>query len=711
MAQPRNPFTRTGALGLDHPLFRGRSSELARLEHACVSELDFFLLVYGGRQNGKTSVLVRLEATLRARFAEGVRVCRIDFQGMPRATSMQVYRHMAQRIAAVLPQAPQPPDAPDAPALSAFLAQGLRNAEVTRLIVLLDELGILPDTTREDLAHVLRSLHTSRLEHPALANVQFVLAGGIELYNLAVVEASALRNVCEIVRLGDLSETDAITLIADGLPIAGVAAEQARALGNSIYARVHGHPYLTQRIGSRLADQHLAGEAIDDDAVDRVCWSLIEGDNPLLDHLRRAIGERQLLDAARHLLSGNHRTSRTDDATARLELLGVAQRAQSRWQPRNALIRVALAEWLGMYVPEGVSLLEAAEHVQQRAISDHLDDLKREQEATAQRAPLASTVNEQIRLQRRASELADEIKRLEAAQQIITPPVPQQVASAPAPPVVAPARREQPRPLQPNWVPELIKIPAGPFLMGSSDADPLADSDEKPQHRPDLPDYWIGKTPVTNAQFRPFIEGDGYRNKRYWTEAGWKWREEGKILRPDYWDNAKWNSDLFPVVGISWFEAVAYCRWLSAQTGQAFRLPSEAEWEKAARGPGGFIWPWGNDWQADRCNSKEAGKQATTPVDAYPQGASPYGVLDMSGNVREWCATVWRQKYPYTLANEWQNAYLEPDKSRMLRGGAWYSEQKNVRGACRDHHHFPRYRLDNIGLRVASHSLRTDTDS
>lgn len=142
---------------------------------------------------------------------------------------------------------------------------------------------------------------------------------------------------------------------------------------------------------------------------------------------------------------------------------------------------------------------------------------------------------------------------------------------------------------------EFVEIPAGPFLMGSHVGDPVADDDEKPQHELTLPTYWMGKTEVTNAQFRPFVEGDGYTNQDYWTDVGWAWREEAGITTPCRWDDAEWNGADQPVVCVSWFEAVAYARWASAQTGQELRLPTEAEWEKAARGPSGFIWPWGNE--------------------------------------------------------------------------------------------------------------------
>ncbi len=258
----------------------------------------------------------------------------------------------------------------------------------------------------------------------------------------------------------------------------------------------------------------------------------------------------------------------------------------------------------------------------------------------------------------------------------------------------------------PPWVPALVAVPAGPFLMGSSDADQLANDNEKPQHTLTLPDYWIGQTEVSNAQFRPFVEGDGYTNRDYWTTDGWAWKEKLRRTQPYYWDDAQWNGDEQPVVGVSWYEAVAYVRWLSAQTVHPFRLPTEAEWEKAARGSDGRIWPWGNRWAAGRANTAEAGLNQTTAVGQYPEGASPYGALDMAGNVYEWCATAWQKPYPYTVEEEWTTAYLERDEFRVLRGGSWYNEQTYARGATRNLINFARFAIDDddVGLRVASPS-------
>ncbi len=261
----------------------------------------------------------------------------------------------------------------------------------------------------------------------------------------------------------------------------------------------------------------------------------------------------------------------------------------------------------------------------------------------------------------------------------------------------------------PPWLPKLVRVPAGPFPIGSADMDAQADHNEKPQYRLELPDFWIGETPITNAQFRPFVESDGYSNRAYWTAPGWEWRQKEAITQPGFWTESNWNGADCPVVGVSWFEAVAYCRWLSAQAGRPFRLPSEAEWEKAARGPDGRIWPWGDRWEAGRCNSAEAGIGTTTPVEQHPGGASPCGALDMAGNVWEWCATVYDKTYPYLLEDEWAERRLDVDEWRIIRGGAFSVDQKRVRGAYRNFN-FPRDRI-NQGLRVACRSPRPEDES
>ena len=241
---------------------------------------------------------------------------------------------------------------------------------------------------------------------------------------------------------------------------------------------------------------------------------------------------------------------------------------------------------------------------------------------------------------------------------------------------------------------DMVKIPAGEFLMGSPEGE--GHDDERPQHTLYLPDYYIARTPVTNAQFARFIENGGYLQREFWTEADWRVKEKEGWTQPRYWADKKWNQPDLPVVGISWYEALAYARWAGGS------LPSEAEWEKAARGTDGRLWPWGNEWDPDRCNSAEKGPGRTTPVGQYsPAGDSPYGVADIAGNVWEWTAD-WYQPYPETT---YQSSEFG-EKYRVLRGGAWGNLRYGARAAFRGRY-FPVDRGSFVGFRccVSTSSL------
>jgi formylglycine-generating enzyme required for sulfatase activity len=155
--------------------------------------------------------------------------------------------------------------------------------------------------------------------------------------------------------------------------------------------------------------------------------------------------------------------------------------------------------------------------------------------------------------------------------------------------------------------------------------------------------------------------------------------------RPAYWDYDEYNSPAKPVVGLNWHEAEAYCRWLSAVTKHAFRLPAEMEWEKAARGPSatsghGREYPWGDDYAPNLGNTSESHLYTTTPVGMFPEGVSAYGVFDLAGNVWEWTAD-WYQVYgggkPEASADFGK-------RFRVFRGGSWYSRHKDMRCARRD---------------------------
>lgn len=176
----------------------------------------------------------------------------------------------------------------------------------------------------------------------------------------------------------------------------------------------------------------------------------------------------------------------------------------------------------------------------------------------------------------------------------------------------------------------------------------------------------IAKYPLTNAQFAKFIEAGGYREKRWWTAAGWKQREQDKWTEPRYWNDEKWNGADYPVVGVSWYEAVAFCRWLSEVSGEPVMLPTEQQWQRAAQGDDGRTYPWGNDWDGSRCNNSVSpnNSDGTTPVWQYEGlGDSPFGVVDMAGNVWEWCLTDYKNG---------TNDVNGSADSRVLRGGSWF---------------------------------------
>jgi formylglycine-generating enzyme required for sulfatase activity len=221
--------------------------------------------------------------------------------------------------------------------------------------------------------------------------------------------------------------------------------------------------------------------------------------------------------------------------------------------------------------------------------------------------------------------------------------------------------------------PETILIPAGPFLMGS-----ILAPEEQPPHAVDLPVYRIGKYPVTNRQYAEFLKRNPKREAP--PRAGWFNRQPPKT-RLDH-----------PVAGVSWHDACAYCAWLSQATeaGRTYRLPSEAEWEKAARGVDGRLYPWGEAWVKDCCNVDSA---ETSAVDQYPDGASPYGCLDMLGNVQEWTNTLWGAdlnqsdfSYPYE-ANDGREEETAGYVMRIHRGGSFRSQAAEVRCSARSASH------------------------
>ena len=271
------------------------------------------------------------------------------------------------------------------------------------------------------------------------------------------------------------------------------------------------------------------------------------------------------------------------------------------------------------------------------------------------------------------------------------------------------ARLGDPRPgvgVRPDGLPDIdwIPIPAGPFTMGSDkEKDSLAFGDETPQFTCKLitQPYRISRYPITVAQYRCFVEAGGYRGERYWTRAGWAWRTEENIIGPaDYGEPFSLGNH--PVVGVSWYEAVAFCRWLSEVLGYEVRLPREAEWERAARGTDGRIWPWGNEPPtAEHCNFND-NMGHTTPVGIFPSGQAACGAMDMAGNVWEWCSTKWLDDYQGYEAKVDDD--LEGDARRVVRGGSWSLIDQDVRSAYRNSSN-PNNRNNNKGFRVVAPGL------
>lgn len=178
----------------------------------------------------------------------------------------------------------------------------------------------------------------------------------------------------------------------------------------------------------------------------------------------------------------------------------------------------------------------------------------------------------------------------------------------------------------------------------------------------------------------------------------------GQLNEPAFWHDDAFNRAAQPVVGICWYEALAYCVWLSKQSGLAFRLPSEVEWEASARGPAGRRYSYGNDFNVKLANTFESHIRATTPIGVFPGGNTPEGLQDMTGNVWEWTDSIY-QTYPYDPNDG--RAYPESDGRRVVRGGSWYGSQDGARSACRGRG-TPGGRHDSLGFRVvcSSHIVR-----
>jgi formylglycine-generating enzyme required for sulfatase activity len=251
---------------------------------------------------------------------------------------------------------------------------------------------------------------------------------------------------------------------------------------------------------------------------------------------------------------------------------------------------------------------------------------------------------------------------------------------------------------------EWINVPAGAFLFGSDPtADPVAKDIETPQQRLELPSYSLSRYPITYRQYEAFVDSDGYTNPAYWSERGWQWKAD-KTCPTLAWEDSYFRVANQPVIGVSWYEMQAFCQWFSTQVGNEIRLPTEPEWEKAARGPEGLIYPYGNTFDASKGNTEPSGIGRPCAVGLFPHGASPYGVLDMSGNIFEWTTTRFRP-YPYDPDDGRED--LTQYGSRIFRGGAFAYDSVLARCAFRSHF-YPYARYDWVGFRVCTSTLPTE---
>ncbi len=236
------------------------------------------------------------------------------------------------------------------------------------------------------------------------------------------------------------------------------------------------------------------------------------------------------------------------------------------------------------------------------------------------------------------------------------------------------------------------EVPAGTFLMGSDKKlDSLAYDDEMPQHEVTVPTFKMARYPVTNAQYQAFVDDGGYseQGRNCWTDAGWKWKKgrEKPMM-------AGGNFDLsnHPVVYVTWYEVMAFCDWLAIRLRNTaelpgdlvVRLPSEAEWEYAARGPEGHIYPWGHDITPEHANYNETNFGETSAVGCFPHGVSLFsGCEEMAGNVWEWCCDEWYDSYDNAPVDGQPRVTKGEEKRKVMRGGSWFNDSQYCRCAIR----------------------------
>ena len=287
-----------------------------------------------------------------------------------------------------------------------------------------------------------------------------------------------------------------------------------------------------------------------------------------------------------------------------------------------------------------------------------------------------------------------------------------------------------------NYSPDIdwIFIPKGNFIMGSEETSSDYFKIESPQVSLYLDTFKISKYPITNSQYKLFIDSNGYNNPRWWSINGWNWLNnidrtsqlllDNNILvthikekikerqlanlknTPAFWYHEPYNISNYPVVGLNWYEAEAYCNWLSKffNSNEKIKLPTEAQWEKAVRGSSSLNFPWGNKWIEDCANCIESKFAATCTVGLFPKGKSrAYGLYDCAGNIWEWTSTTWGGfnnspdfKYPYSKFDGRENQNIIDTK--VIRGGSFQDIKESCRCTSRSREYIESYGVD-LGFR------------
>ncbi|ACK67156.1 protein of unknown function DUF323 [Rippkaea orientalis PCC 8801] len=243
---------------------------------------------------------------------------------------------------------------------------------------------------------------------------------------------------------------------------------------------------------------------------------------------------------------------------------------------------------------------------------------------------------------------------------------------------------------------QMVKITAGEFEMGSNTLG--TQDNERPTHRVYLDDYWLDIYPVTCLEYRQFMQSRGYQKRQFWSKEGWQWLENNPVSSPLYWvESSDWDNH--PVCGVSYYEAEAYANFIGK------RLPTEAEWEKAASWDNltqqKYDYPWGNTQPTSQICNFDNFVGHTTPVNTYEANCSPFGCYDMLGNVWEWTASWFVhykgfESYPYQGYSE---SYFD-HQHRVLRGGSWATRPWGLRNSFRNWYH-PWTRQILVGFRCA----------